>query len=116
MSASGHTIASEVGRDGGAPSDLLHEAAAKMRARAQAADTGNTWESYVQDCDVHVGGIDDGPHVALIGRQSWPYVPAQGEHIASWHPAVARAVADLVACPCEDHADVVARAYLGRES
>lgn len=45
------------------------------------------WVSYEQDCDVHVGGRPDGPHVALLGRSSWEGVVGNAAHIARHDPA-----------------------------
>jgi hypothetical protein len=54
-----------------------------------------------------------------------PTARADSEHIASWHPAVALAVADWLdyvadahdetACPAMSAAEQVARAYLGEQ-
>jgi hypothetical protein len=63
-----------------------------MRQRATAA-TGGRWES-----------LDNGDRlVALHGGSAWSYVvdepisnAANAEHIASWDPPMARAVADLL--------------------
>ncbi len=65
----------------------LREAAALMRSRAEkaAAQSGPEWT-----CRVQVAGYAwlEPAHIGLHGYQS------TAEHIASWHPAVALAVAD----------------------
>lgn len=115
--------------------DLLREAATLMRQRAEAAtDGGFGW---------HIGGLAGGneiwAHRDAAGYDSWMVAttatrlnPNPGTtglddatHIASWHPAVALAVADLLDTAA-DHGEVgdygpdewdaltaVARAYLG---
>lgn len=111
--------------------ELLREAAALMRSRAQVATPG-PWEagerivwrpSSIHDIDIVTDG-DDGRG----GVRS----PENAEHIASWHPAVALAVADWLDAEAdldecarslgargltEDaHSVKVARAYLGRDA
>jgi len=66
--------------------EALREAAAKMRERAELAMDG-PWESRVLgDGRAWVASKDDA--LSMHGY------PATAEHIASWHPAVALAVAD----------------------
>lgn len=104
--------------------DLLRRAATLMRERAEAA-TSEPWTpqfgvvvsnpgpnaKYVADCYDEPGGS-----------------VADAAHIASWHPAVALMVADLLHMaadhmegrgnPCDscvDQAATVARAYLGEQ-
>ena len=115
--------------------DLLREAAAKMRERAEAATPG-PWEHY-GDCIVwpsEKGPAANDPVLAMVG----PAHDGCGAHIASWHPAVALAVADWLwetanlievhagtecaepclhpTCRVIDRALAVARAYLGEAS
>lgn len=120
--------------------DLLREAAAKMRERAEAATPG-PW--HVCEGDEHEGDWADervsGPgHEPIAALDSADYESDPDEpsaendavHIASWHPAVALAVADWLdraadlyaANPYDDRfpgsetarALAIARAYLGR--
>lgn len=107
--------------------ELLREAAALMRERAEAArdSAPRQWDGGAwleRDADWYE------PH-ALSSRRV-ASVQDSG-HIASWHPAVALAVADWLEAEAEGHdvdtydvsnccrmphALAVARAYLGRES
>lgn len=124
--------------------ETLRRAAALMRERAEAATPG-PWRHTDSEAanDVWNGGIvvvsTDGDPIANC-EDEW-YEPDPGEpapvndaeHIASWHPAVALAVADWLEAEAESHrADVVgpfpsgccrmsqalavARAYLGESS
>lgn len=80
----------------GASVGLLRQAAALMRERAEKATPG-PWETYrnmhdecfVNDLDRRGFGVISNP---ATGRAD--YGRADAEHIASWHPAVALAVAD----------------------
>ena len=110
--------------------ELLLEAAALMRERAGAARAGNwrtepsaitpdvtlvvaEWETDLRRVATCSGSLPEGNYV-------------NAQHIASWHPAVALAVADLLdraaddhdetPCPAIDAALAVARAYLGRDA
>ena len=109
--------------------ELLREAAALMRGRAEAATPGGPrWET--QPDEMHGGAVilpaDSDSAIAGAGADD-------AEHIASWHPTVALAVAVLLASTaehiashdCEAHCEpdgcdmsndarAVARAYLGR--
>lgn len=109
--------------------ELLRDAAREMRMRANAATAG-PWES-LDDGDRLVAwrttpeGFDDDFEYVVdepIGNA------ANAEHIASWHPAVALAVADLLEaavgefwdgepqwtdCPVAQRAVRIAQAYLG---
>lgn len=101
--------------------DLLREAAAKMRERAEAAtaQSGPDWAYRA-----HVGGYVwlEPAHIGMHGYQS------TAAHIASWHPAVTLAVADWLDrvgadADAENYdpdefesALAVARAYLGGSS
>lgn len=98
------------------------DAVGRMRARAQAATPGPWFREYG---DVTTSGDDprdveegyDEPRRLRVVRRAVhlshadPQGLANAAHIASWHPEVALTVADLVACPCQEHADAVARAY-----
>ena len=108
--------------------ETLRRAAALMRERAEAATSG----PWLAD-RVHSGGVmgvavtapveltADG---SIIGVTDI-VVPADGHHIASWHPAVALAVADWLDEAADvadmngfiesDAALAVARAYLGED-
>ena len=112
--------------------DTLRWAAALMRARSEAATSG-PWTARKST----VPGICN---VRLNGDAMWPSAwPDDAEHIASWHPAVALAVADwldataagwpwddevtdydgnplTLAESVDSHALAVARAYLGQQS
>ena len=122
--------------------ELLREAAAKMRERAEAA--GRDWNADVAPGDsLHLWVIDHDPSdptgqtpmQRLVGGADAPW----SEHIAGMHPAVALAVADWLENAAEDlvmqgpggdlianwdmrihingdKALAVARAYLGGES
>ena len=101
--------------------DLLRRAAALMRERAEAA--GSEWNADVEPGDsLHLWVTDCDPSdptgetamQRLVGGADAPW----SEHIASWHPAVALAVADWldeVGATDDDAiaALAVARAYLG---
>lgn len=104
--------------------ETLRRAASLMRERAARAlmppwhvdrrDDGRAWI-----CETAGDGTVE-QTLALHG------FPSTAEHIASWHPAVALAVADLLdraaddhddtPCPAVDAALAVARAYLGESS
>lgn len=107
--------------------DLLRRAAALMRERAEAA----TWTAAPWGVD-EIGAVwaqeADGQPIPISSRST----DADAEHIASWHPAVALAVADWLDAEAESHrADLVgpfpsaccrmsqalavARAYLGSD-
>ena len=102
--------------------DLMREAAALMRDRAEAATPGGPrWET--EPDEMH------GPSQAVIlpadSDSAVAFASADdAEHIASWHPAVALAVADLLDglasdTPWDfrhDEALAIALAYLGRPS
>ena len=104
--------------------DLLREAASKMRERAEAAtDGGPRWETGPDDMHGPARAVvypaDSDSAVAFAGCED-------AEHIASWHPAVALAVADwldrvaetsdVVGAEPSPDMTAVARAYLGDES
>lgn len=93
--------------------DLLRRASSLMRERAQAVDA-NGWESLGWESDDDLGPLSTG-------------TVKDSQYIASWHPAVAIAVADLLDSVVERAGGVhpldfsetyieeiaVARAYLG---
>lgn len=122
----------------GVSADLLREAAAFMRERAEAATPGpwavghNYGATVSPSVTEHpstggIGGADDIEAYGgyLIGESM---TRANIAHVAAWHPAVALAVADwldeaadfLAAYRGETHAMdnplAVARTYLGRSS
>ena len=95
---------------------VLREAARLMRERAEAATPGGPrWESAPDEWGSvrYIFPADSDSAIASV-----PAV-ADAEHIASWHPDVALAVADLLdvlADPADMPAALaVARAYLGSE-
>jgi len=81
--------------------EILREAAALMRSRAEAATPG-PW--MVDDEHPHIvmrpdkpGFSWDGTAVTAIQEDDFGLTDhADAEHIASWHPAVANAVADYL--------------------
>ena len=121
--------------------EILRQAAALMRERAEAAtpgpwsqhtaeaaaDTvifaGSEWVTNVDNCP-SVGEHLRTPGGSICSDQALP----NGAHIASWHPAVAVAVADwldqcaqfsergLLGVIHERKALAVARAYLGSDA
>ena len=85
--------------------DLLRRAAALMRERAEAA--GSEWNADVEPGDsLHLWVTDCDPSdptgetamQRLVGGADAPW----SEHIASWHPAVALAVADWLDVAARD--------------
>ena len=104
--------------------DLLREAAALMRSRAEAATPGpwaEVGDGELMGCFAVVAGGEDEFNVAPA------VIPVNAEHIASWHPAVALVVADWLDLeanlweasswyPDSGESMAVARAYLGRAS
>jgi hypothetical protein len=66
--------------------DTLRRAAALMRERAEATDDWYSAQAW-----------------ATASPMSLPIEPADAEHIASWHPAVALAVADWLDQHVEQH-------------
>jgi hypothetical protein len=115
--------------------EVLREAAALMRERAEKAEQGRwkLWGMTVMADPTGTSNVDDGIDVAQASTPSWCERGPRtwnAEHIASWHPAVALAVADWLASVAErqidahdtgailggtdwEHALAVARAYLG---
>lgn len=85
--------------------ELLRRAAALMRERANDA-TGSPWQHIPTEDEA---GCSDAYVIALTGHSSIgedvgeSMTPEDAQHIASWHPAVALAVADWL----EDEADQI---------
>lgn len=116
--------------------DLLRRAAAQMRERAQGATAGRWIELGVLDADRgerwNAVGTERDIEVEVARLEYSPDGSCNTAHIASWHPAVALTVADLLDAvalvadhypPIEvrpnsvaNYALAVARAYLGEES
>lgn len=109
--------------------DSRARAAALARSRALAAihqptphanDRDRaTWQAVCRSdaCDpcrpaVHDGGRWTMIHIAPVCGRPGDVV----DHISLWDPATAGLVADLVECPCEEHADALARALAVKES
>jgi len=102
--------------------DILRRAAALMRERAEAAQSG-AWEVSCEDRGLMpewgIYSTDAGHDFALVEDEG------NAAHIASWHPTVALAVADWLDRVIRDADDdnyepqefdsalSVARAYLG---
>lgn len=116
--------------------DLLRRAAALMRERAEAATPGPWWWNSSMEDDLHADaagwvGHDragDGFLEFVASTANHPDGFGDGVHIASWHPAVALAVADWLDETAATHDDpyyrenyddlirpavAVARAFLG---
>ncbi len=80
--------------------EVLREAAAKMRATAQAAEPGRwkTWGMSVLADPKGTSDLDDAipvaEHLHSPSTSSLRLHTGNVDHIASWHPAVALAVAD----------------------
>lgn len=108
--------------------ETLRKAAALMRERAEAADTGHPWSAFRYI-------VAGGPPESTMGdvASTWPDTSgATAAHIASWHPTVALAVADWLdaealrtysdherceASDCPKRAALeVARTYLGGDA
>ena len=117
--------------------ELLRRAAKEMRERAEAA-TASPWRpenhDFAEDgCGILGGGTPwssaEYGIAFTTGFTNRKHCHADAEHIASWHPAVALAVADWLdytaaligvaggrSSPYHEHAIAVARAYLGEAS
>ena len=80
---------------------LLREAATKMRERAEAATPG-PWRVGAEGSEgsrVNPATGDkreDSHWIASVNGRVQPEDGRNAEHIASWHPAIALAVADLI--------------------
>lgn len=104
--------------------ETLRRAASLMRSRAKAATPG-PWQ-VGQDVDSGQRFIYDERWTELAEVAEWSRWLGNPQHIASWHPAVALAVADWLDRIGEmypdghsignHHALAVARAYLGESS
>ena len=84
--------------------EILRRAASLMRERAEAADAGPwTQDSQVRGDTVIFNAEGEWVTNVTSGRTyaenivTFDHEVANGEHIASWHPAVALAVADWLA-------------------
>jgi hypothetical protein len=73
--------------------DLLRRAAALMRKRAKSATPG-PWE-VMHAAEDHIGFREPSGFFSMLKQGTWG-TKADTEHVASWHPAVALAVADLM--------------------
>lgn len=114
--------------------EVLRRAASLMRERAKAATSG-PWEfrprrgfESVRDNPATIGFVDTAGYFVMLREGTWATEGDMG-YLASWHPAVALAVADWLESVVDDgNADfdlinsegwsalAVARAYLGAES
>jgi hypothetical protein len=95
-------------------SDLLREAAALMRSRAKSGTLAEPWTAKVlSDGRAWVCGSNDYA-LSMHGYRE------DAEHIASWHPAVALAVADVLDCAAfmihADRAPVFERTALAQKA
>jgi hypothetical protein len=79
--------------------DLLHGAAAKLRANADGATPGPR-DIEVVDGTVHVATFD-GQRIAFTGTPDEPAAIANGVHYASWPPEAAVALADWLDAAAE---------------
>lgn len=104
-------------------SEILRRAASLMRERAEDATPG-PWAAASDGRTTELLA-DGGADVIYRRVMDW-HAPADAEHIASWHPAVALTVADWLTSVVDDQnvdfdlinsegysALAVARAYLG---
>lgn len=108
----------------GTPAETIRRAAGLMRERAEGINLIFPWRAEgrvvtaTQDFDGDDPDWDMGFGVAVCTRQD------EAEHIASWHPLVAAAVADWLDAAAKlyedptrrvvgNHALKIARAYLG---
>jgi hypothetical protein len=124
--------------------ELIREAARLMRQRAEAATAGPWWYDDDADCwRLHgvaarlPSGIEGWPdqlvnsQILKAPKHGTPYAEywpsdADAEHIASWHPGVALAVAALLDSLADLYSAgfvepqplpmAIVRAYLGKES
>lgn len=117
--------------------EVLRQAAALMRERAEAATTG-PWRVGAEGSEgsrvnPRTGDKrEDSRWIASVNGRVQPEDGRNAQHIASWHPVVALAVADWLEQQAERHdaliadggrglrpdgqAFVVARAYLGSDA
>ena len=89
--------------------ELLREAARLMRERATAA-TPSPWKP-TDNRSIEAASGFRGRVVASVGayESGWPST-ADAQHIASWHPAVALAVAGWLASEATLHEEMIAAA------
>ncbi len=87
--------------------EVLREAAALMRERAERATTHTPWQLLGPDDDraepwtvASTHPVGDRTYVCQDARHA-------GEHIASWHPAVALAVADWLDETARRHDEIL---------
>jgi len=111
--------------------DLLREAATLMRERATSPGVlESPWfvevVDYGEEGNVLAVGPSGDPYPYDVARQVTPAADGSGnaDHIASWHPAVALAVADWLDVTAKNSAPyraefpqalAVARTYLGEQ-
>jgi hypothetical protein len=103
--------------------ETLRRAATQMRKRAEDATSG-PWEVMRSSAD-HIGFREESGFFSMLKEGTWG-TKADCEYVASWHPAVALAVADWLDAEAlaadEDDTGVhtaalaVARAYLGESA
>lgn len=111
--------------------EILRKAASLMRERAEAATSG-PWEfrprrgfQGMRDNPATIGFLDDAGYFVMLREGTWA-TENDMTYVASWHPAVALAVADWLE-RCAEWLDrhpqdatpdalAVARAYLGSDS
>lgn len=112
--------------------EVLRRAAALMRERAEAAAVSAPSPWFVSEADIVTDDEEPIETLSVVTRVThWRDAAAQRNHVASWHPAVARAVADVLdeeaqllegwamysyhpdARPADHKLVAVARAYLG---
>lgn len=85
------------------PIDTIRRAAALIRQRAEAATAG-TWQVESDGAGTLWVQTTMAP-IACAGDEADPSVAADAEHVASWHPAVALAVAEAFAHQADDMDD-----------
>jgi hypothetical protein len=99
----------------------IHEAAALMRERAVRAIPSPWHVDRHEDGRAWICETIDGDEIGTLAMHGYP---STAEHIASWHPNVALAVADWLDCQADTTCDcgvdesalTLARTYLGRAS
>lgn len=85
------------------PADTIRRAAALMRQRAEAAPPG-PWHVELLGAKGYPQRISNARATVIGQTYTSPiYPPAGAEHIASWHPIVAHAVADWLDEIGKDH-------------
>jgi len=86
--------------------EILRRAASLMRERAEAAEQPTGGDRWIIDRLDHYAAPNEvytGPLGAESGDVATATDAATAEHIASWHPAVALAVAKLLDRTADDH-------------